>query len=41
MMAKAAEATVGGAVSVNMNIKNMNTQGITDNDIENYINRHF
>ena len=23
------------------NIKNMNTQGITDKDIENYINRHF
>ena len=41
MMAKAAEATVGGAVSVNMNIKNMNTQGITDKDIENYMNRHF
>lgn len=41
MMAKAAEATVGGAVSVNMNIKNMNTQDITDKDIENYMNRHF
>ena len=41
MMAKAAEATVGGAVSVNMNIRNLNSQGVTDKDIENYINRHF
>ena len=40
-MAKAAEATVGGAVSVNMNIRNLNSQGVTDKDIENYINRHF
>ena len=41
MMAKAAEATVGGAVSINMNIKNLNSQGVTDKDIEDYINRHF
>lgn len=41
MMAKAAEATVGGAVSVNMNIKSVNNQGVTDRDIENYINRYI
>lgn len=41
MMAKAAEATVGGAVSVNMNIKSTNNQGVTDKDIENYINRYI
>lgn len=41
MMAKAAEATVGGAVSVNMNIKNSKNQGITDRDIENYINKYI
>ena len=41
MMAKAAEATVGGAVSINMNIRNLNSQGVTDKDIEDYINRHF
>ena len=40
IMARAAEATVGGAVSVNMNIKNVNNNGgITDKDIENYMNR--
>lgn len=41
VMSKAAEATVGGAVSVNMNIKNVSQRGITDSDIENYINRFF
>ena len=40
IMARAAEATVGGAVSVNMNIKNVNNNGgITDKDIENYMNK--
>lgn len=41
MMAKAAEATVGGAVSVNMNIKNSKNQNITDKDIENFINKYI
>lgn len=41
IMTKAAEATVGGAVNINMNIKNKQNQPITDRDIENYINRHF
>ena len=41
IMSKAAEATVGGAVSINMNIKNKNNGTITDSDIENYINRNF
>lgn len=41
IMAKAAEATVGGAVNINMNIKNKKDQPITDRDIENYINRNF
>lgn len=41
MMSKAAEATVGGAISVNMNIKSSNSQGITDRDIENFINRYM
>ena len=39
IMSKAAEATVGGAVSVNMNIRNIKDKGITDSDVENYINR--
>ena len=40
IMARAAEATVGGAVSVNMNITNVNNNGgITDRDIENYMNK--
>ena len=42
IMSKAAEATVGGAVSINMNIKNKSNNGtITDSDIENYINKNF
>lgn len=41
IMTKAAEATVGGAVSINMNIKSKQDQPITDRDIENYINRNF
>lgn len=39
IMTQAAEATVGGAVNVNMNIKNIRSRGITDQDIENYINK--
>lgn len=42
MMKKAAEATVGGSVSVNMNIKNKkNNQTITDSDIENFLNKYI
>ena len=40
-MAKAAETSVGGAVSVNMNIRNISSKGITDKDIEKYINQHL
>ena len=41
IMKQAAEASVGGAVSVNMNIKNLQDRGITDSDIENFLNRHL
>ena len=41
IMKQAAEASVGGAVSVNMNIKNLQDKGITDSDIENFLNRHL
>lgn len=41
VMTKAAEATVGGAVSVNMNIRTLGSKNITDRDIENYINKFF
>ena len=41
IMAKAAETSVGGAVSVNMNIRNISSKGITDKDIEKYINQHL
>lgn len=39
IMNKAAEATVGGAVSVNMNIKNISRNGITDRDVEQFMNK--
>lgn len=41
IMSKAAEASVGGAVNVNMNIRNMSSKGITDKDIEKYINQYL
>lgn len=41
IMKQAAQASVGGAVSVNMNIKNSNQRGITDADIENFLDRHL
>ena len=41
MMAQAAEASVGGAVSVNMNLRDVSQNGITDRDIENYMNRYL
>lgn len=41
MLSKAAEASVGGAVSVNMNIRDIKQNGITDRDIENFIQRHL
>lgn len=42
MMKQAAEATVGGAVNINMNIKNkQNNNGISDKDIENFINKYI
>lgn len=40
-MKQAAEASVGGAVSVNMNIRNSNNNGISDRDIEKYIENHI
>lgn len=41
MMAQAAEASVGGAVSVNMNLRDMSRNGVTDQDIENFMNRYL
>lgn len=41
MMAQAAEASVGGAVSVNMNLRDVSQNGVTDKDIENYMNRYL
>ena len=41
MMAQAAEASVGGAVSVNMNLRDVSQNGITDKDIEDFMNRHL
>lgn len=41
MMAQAAQASVGGAVSVNMNLRDMSQNGVTDKDIENYMNRYL
>lgn len=41
IMKQAAEASVGGAVSVNMNIRNSNDRGITDSDIENFLGKYF
>ena len=41
IMKQAAEASVGGAVSVNMNIRNNGDRGITDADIENFLDRHL
>lgn len=41
IMKQAAQASVGGAVSVNMNIRNSGDRGITDTDIENFLERHF
>lgn len=39
VMKQAAAASVGGAVSVNMNIKNAANRGVTDKDIENYLDK--
>lgn len=41
MMAQAAQASVGGAVSVNVNLRDVSKNGITDKDIEDYMNRHL
>lgn len=42
MMKQAAQATVGGAVNINMNIKNkQDNNGISDKDIENFINKYI
>ena len=41
IMKQAAEASVGGAVSVNMNIRDVSDRGITDADIENFLDRHL
>lgn len=41
VMKQAAQASVGGAVSVNMNIKNSKQRGITDADIENFLERNL
>ena len=41
IMKQAAEASVGGAVSVNMNIRENKGRGITDADIENFLDRHL
>lgn len=41
MMAQAAQASVGGAVSVNMNLRDVSKNGITDKDIEDFMNRHL
>lgn len=41
MMAQAAQASVGGAVSVNMNLRDASKGQITDSDIENYMNRYL
>lgn len=39
VMKQAAAASVGGAVSINMNIKNAANRGVTDKDIENYLDK--
>lgn len=41
IMKQAAQASVGGAVSVNMNIRNIPNRGITDTDIENFLDKHM
>lgn len=41
IMKQAASASVGGAVSVNMNIRNSNKRGISDSDIENFLDRNL
>ena len=41
IMKQAAQASVGGAVSVNMNIRNSNKRGISDADIENFLDRNL
>ena len=41
MMAQAAEASVGGAVSVNMNLRDVSQNGITDKDVEDFMNRYL
>ena len=41
VMKQAAQASVGGAVSVNMNIRNSENRGITDTDIENFLEKYF
>lgn len=41
VMKQAAEALVGGAVSVNMNIRSGSRRGVTDSDIENFLERNL
>lgn len=41
MMSQAAQASVGGAVSVNMNLRDVSNNGITDKDIEDYMSRYL
>lgn len=40
-MKEAAQATVGGAINVNMNIRNSKDKGYSDKDIEKYIENHL
>jgi hypothetical protein len=40
-MKQAAQASVGGSVSVNMSIKNSDNKGFTDRDVEKYIERNM
>jgi hypothetical protein len=40
-MKQAAQASVGGSVSVNMSIKNSDNKAFTDRDIEKYIERNM
>lgn len=41
MMKEAAQSSVGGAVSINMNIRNSKKQNFNDQDIEKYIENHL
>lgn len=41
MMAQAAQASVGGTVSVNVNLRDVSKNGVSDQDVENYLNRYI